>query len=230
MRVLPHPLAVVLPNDLIGNVVVNQDQVEIAHTEQHIAFSAKTVDIPIQNGGYLVRLHFAEIAQNGAGKRLFDVNIEGGNKELANFDIFKEAGGMNRAIVREFDAQVTDGTMNIQFIRQLENAKISAIEILPVSGGTPAADKAAPAAPNALNATASQSGVALDWADNPEPDVAGYEVYRGDAAGGPFARLNGATLAVGSQYNDATAQMGSVGAVPRLLRSIPLRHRIRPRA
>lgn len=87
--------------------------------------------IPVVNGSYTVRLHFAELNKNGAGLRIFDVNIEGGAKELVNFDIFAQAGGIRKAIFRDFPVSVTDGNVTIDFIRQVENAKISAIEILP---------------------------------------------------------------------------------------------------
>jgi hypothetical protein len=95
-----------------------------------VAFS---YNIPVSNGSYLVRLHFAELNKNGEGLRVFDVNIEGGEKELTLFDIFKEAGGVGKAIVKEFNIDISDGALNIDFIRQVENAKISAIEVLPVS-------------------------------------------------------------------------------------------------
>ena len=39
---------------------------------------------------------------------------------------------MYRAIVREFPPTVTDGSATIEFIRQVENAKISGIEIIPI--------------------------------------------------------------------------------------------------
>jgi hypothetical protein len=91
---------------------------------------AFTYTIPVANGDYTVRLHFAELNKNGAGLRKFDVNIEGGTKELANFDIFVAAGGMNKAIYRDFPVTVSDGDIKIEFYRQVQNAKISAIEIL----------------------------------------------------------------------------------------------------
>ncbi|MDO1448406.1 malectin domain-containing carbohydrate-binding protein [Rhodocytophaga aerolata] len=94
---------------------------------------AFTYNVPVTNGNYLVRLHFVELNKNGQNLRVFDVNLEGGTKELVNFDIFKEAGGMLKAIVREFPVTITDRNVTIQFIRQIENAKVSAIEIIPVS-------------------------------------------------------------------------------------------------
>jgi hypothetical protein len=90
-------------------------------------------NVPVANGNYLVRLHFVELNKNGANLRKFDVNLEGGAKELTNFDIFLAAGGINKAIVREFPVTIADGNVTIDFIRQVENAKVSAIEILPVT-------------------------------------------------------------------------------------------------
>lgn len=115
-------------------------------------------DVPVGNGSYNVRLHFAELVHNGVGKRVFDVNVEGGAKELAGFDVFAEAGGMNRAIVREFPATVSDGKMDIDFIRQVENVRVSAIEILPVASPSPA-----PAA-SSLSLDASASTVKIGQA------------------------------------------------------------------
>lgn len=97
---------------------------------------AFTYTIPVVNGDYIVRLHFVELNKNGAGLRKFDVNIEGGSKELEDFDIFVEAGGMNKAIYRDFPISISDGDIKIEFYRQVQNAKISAIEILPVSAET----------------------------------------------------------------------------------------------
>jgi len=93
--------------------------------------------VPVPAGTYKTRLHFAEIVQNGVGKRVFDVNVEGGAKELEGFDVFRSAGGLNKAIVREFTHTVTDGKLSIEFIRQVENAKVSGIEIIPVPAPEP---------------------------------------------------------------------------------------------
>ena len=101
-----------------GGTPVGVGQVAFAYT------------IPVANGDYTVRLHFAELNKNGAGLRKFDVDIEGGAKELTGFDIFAEAGGMNKAIYRDFPVGITDGNIKIEFYRQVQNAKISAIEIL----------------------------------------------------------------------------------------------------
>ena len=91
---------------------------------------------PVANGTYKVNLHFAEIywgatggGEGEIGKRVFDVNIEGGAIELANFDIYQEAGAMT-ALVKTFTIPVTDGQLNIDFAVKTDQPKISAIEIV----------------------------------------------------------------------------------------------------
>jgi predicted phage tail protein len=46
-------------------------------------------------------------------------------------------------------------------------------------------DLTPPASPTNLTVTARSTGLAVNWADNTEPDLAGYIVYRSDSAGGP---------------------------------------------
>jgi fibronectin type 3 domain-containing protein len=67
------------------------------------------------------------------------------------------------------------------------------------AGATPAATP--PAAPTGLIATAGQDQVSLDWNDNSEPDLAGYNVYRSTTASGPYTKVNGSLVAV-SAYTD----------------------------
>jgi hypothetical protein len=87
--------------------------------------------VPVANGQYQVRLHFAELNKTRAGQRTFDVRLEN-TAVLSNFDIWSQAGGIDRAINRQFNVTVTDGSLTIDFIRRIENAKVSAIEIIPI--------------------------------------------------------------------------------------------------
>ena len=94
-------------------------------------------DIPVPAGTYLVKLHFAEIYWTNPGKRVFDVEVE--NKTwLTGFDIFAEAGHAT-AIVKELEIAVHDDTLNLDFIASVNNAKISAIEVVESSSPTNAA-------------------------------------------------------------------------------------------
>ena len=64
---------------------------------------------PGVNGTYQVRLYYAELNKTAVNTRTFDVRLE--NTTVAsNFDVFQQAGGIDRAIVRSYNATVTDGT------------------------------------------------------------------------------------------------------------------------
>ena len=82
-----------------------------------------------------MRLHFAEIFYNSAGQRRENIAVNG-QPVLTNFDIFSAAGGMNKAVVREFPDVAPDAKGNIVIHLTAtpdsrdQNAKISGIEIL----------------------------------------------------------------------------------------------------
>jgi len=67
---------------------------------------------------------------------------------------------------------------------------------------------APPAAPTGLAATAGNGQVSLNWSDNGEPDLAGYNIYRATAAGGPYTQINGALLTA-SDYLDSAVVNGT---------------------
>jgi len=91
-------------------------------------------DLP--NGEYFVTLKFAEIYYSSAASRSFDVVIEG-RTVLANFDIFQQAGGKNRAIDRTFPVTVNDGQLNIGFVPRVGAPKVNAIAVEMVPPPTP---------------------------------------------------------------------------------------------
>lgn len=64
-------------------------------------------------------------------------------------------------------------------------------------------DTAPPAAPSGLSATHDAGGVHLQWTANSEVDLAGYHVYRGLTASGPFTRIDPTVLPTNS-FLDAT--------------------------
>ncbi len=69
------------------------------------------------------------------------------------------------------------------------------------------ADRTAPASPQGLVATPAAAAITLDWADSREPDLVGYNVYRGTAPGGPYVRLTETRL-TRSTFVDASAAPG----------------------
>lgn len=100
--------------------------------------TAFTFTVPVPAGQYRVRLHFTELNKNGPGLRVFDVNLEGGAAELVDLDLYARTGGMGRVWVREFLVNSTDGDVSVAFVRKVENAKVSALEIIPTQGFPPA--------------------------------------------------------------------------------------------
>ncbi|XP_062094630.1 probable LRR receptor-like serine/threonine-protein kinase At1g07650 isoform X2 [Humulus lupulus] len=74
----------------------------------------------LANGPYTVKLHFAEIVLRdnrsyySVGSRMFDVYVQG-KLELKDFNIEKEAEGVDKDVIRKFKTTVTDKTLDIRF-------------------------------------------------------------------------------------------------------------------
>jgi ELWxxDGT repeat protein len=104
------------------------------HTYRWGTFS---YNIPVPAGNYSVVLHFAEPywgskAPGGAGSRKFNVDAEGSRK-LTEYDIFVNGGGAMQAVKATFTVKVTDGTLNLNFLKgTADNPVVSALEILPI--------------------------------------------------------------------------------------------------
>jgi oligosaccharide reducing-end xylanase len=65
-----------------------------------------------------------------------------------------------------------------------------------------------PSAPAGLTASAGNASVSLDWSDNGESDLAGYNVYRSTTPGSGYVRQNG-PLVTSSAYSDTTVVNGT---------------------
>lgn len=126
---------------------------------------------------YLVRLHFAETYWSSAGKRRFNVFING-TQVLTNFDIVAEAGAPNKAVIEEFTPTANpSGQIVIRFATVLDNAKCSGIEVvLP-----------RPTPPEHVCAVPGDSVVTLSWTASPNADS--YNVKRALASGGPYVNV-----------------------------------------
>jgi hypothetical protein len=116
--------------------IENTDLDYLYQTERWTEGEEFIYEIPVPgNGYYRVDLLFAEIFHgisnsNGVGARVFNVYAESALR-LINYDIFLEAGGPARAIIESLDSVlVSDGSLSLRFSSVVENAKISAIEIL----------------------------------------------------------------------------------------------------
>ena len=103
----------------------------------------------VPQGPYQVTLKFAEIFDGAAGQRLMNISING-TQVLANFDVFADAGGMNKADDKVFNNIAPNGSGQIVILVSSAagspdaNAKINAIQIVaqpatatPTSTATP---------------------------------------------------------------------------------------------
>ncbi|NJK28260.1 MAG: hypothetical protein HC925_06950 [Coleofasciculaceae cyanobacterium SM2_3_26] len=95
-------------------------------------------DTPVP-GLYEVRLYFGN-GFNGtkdAGKRVFDVAIEGNVlANLDNIDLSRQFGHLVGGAIANV-VEVTDGTLNINFLHGVENPLVNGIEIIQLGSGTP---------------------------------------------------------------------------------------------
>ena len=89
-----------------GGTFHNDAKISIANTKdaglyrsQHFGMDSFSCRVP--NGKYLAKLHFAETYGRirGAGWRVFSFNVQG--REFKGFDVWKKAGGANRAVHRD---------------------------------------------------------------------------------------------------------------------------------
>ena len=98
---------------------------------EHYGMSSFACKIP--NGNYVAKLYFAETFEGvtGAGQRVFSFNVQG--HEFKDFDVWVKAGGPNRAYIETVPVTVTNGVFRIDFITNIENPEINAIEIIPQS-------------------------------------------------------------------------------------------------
>jgi hypothetical protein len=99
-------------------------------TEMQWSFSAQ------QGATYEVRLYFAEIFLDSSnvdaqGPRTFDVVVEGETK-LDDYNLYEQYGH-DYGVVESYQVTPSDGSIDVEFLHEQENPKISAIEVVKVS-------------------------------------------------------------------------------------------------
>ncbi|PWA44506.1 LRR domain-containing protein [Artemisia annua] len=99
--------------------VDNTRDPELFRTSRKSPGSLRYYGLGLQNGPYTISLFFAETVFNrtrntwqGHGRRVFDIYIQG-NRRQRDFDISKEAGGIARALVKDFSVTVTQNHLEI---------------------------------------------------------------------------------------------------------------------
>ncbi len=119
-----------------GGDVIERPGLDIANTTDAVIYQSEHYGMDLfswklPNGKYQVKLHFAETYEGigGPGERVFSFNVQG--HEFKDFDVWKVAGGPQRAYVVTVEAEVMDGQLQIKFISNIENPQINGIEIIP---------------------------------------------------------------------------------------------------
>jgi hypothetical protein len=103
------------------------------HVYELERYSMDAYKFTVPNGKYTVRLHFCETFEGitAAAQRVFSVSIAG-REVLKDLDIFKEAGGSLKPLVKEFKGvSVENGQLVIGFTPNIQNPEINGIEIAP---------------------------------------------------------------------------------------------------
>src|SRR5208283_3646650 len=143
-----------------------QDDV-LYQTERFGNFS---YNIPVANGNYTVTLKVAEIYWNAAGKRIFNVSMQG-QQVISNLDIFAKAG-KNAAYDVSIPVTVTNGMLNINFTPVIDNAKVSAIEVTPTNAASTSGSGSTSSPRSSSTSTSSSSSVsAASSPDTTPPSV-----------------------------------------------------------
>lgn len=162
---------------LTGNSQTQHNKIRIARTVDDSLYQAERYganfgySIPVPNGVYTVTLHFAEMFWEKRNKRVFDVNVEGGDPEVWDLDIFDEVGDITPLKQVLEEVTVSDGKMDIQLSASDDVATLSAIEIVP--------DEAAQAPSSVNNPTNTQQAIRINCGSD-QPLSVGGMVFAAD--------------------------------------------------
>ncbi|KAI4333479.1 hypothetical protein L6164_018285 [Bauhinia variegata] len=114
-------------NSLFKNIYTRSNESRLSMNNSELYMNARVsansltyYGYCLRNGNYTVKLHFAEIiftddkTYSSLGRRIFDIYIQR-KLVLKDFNIAKEAGGVHKAVVKNFTAVVTSGNLEIRF-------------------------------------------------------------------------------------------------------------------
>jgi hypothetical protein len=117
----------------VGGQTSDFKDVHFADTEDSVLYQTVRYNMSLYrlvapNGAYKVTLKFCEPHFDASGKRVFTVKLQG-KKVLDRLDIFTIAG-KNIALDYTFDeVAVTNGWLDIEFVRQIENPLMAALVV-----------------------------------------------------------------------------------------------------
>jgi endoglucanase len=151
-----------------------------------------------------------------AGNSMVSLNWNDNNEsDLAGYNIYRSITSgsayskLNSSIVTTSDYidYDVDGYVTYYYIVTAVDVYINESNDSSEVSATPT-DTIPPSAPTNLTATAGNGMVSLNWNDNTEFDLAGYNIYRSTTSGGGYSKLNGPILST-SDYIDNSVVNGT---------------------
>jgi fibronectin type 3 domain-containing protein/regulation of enolase protein 1 (concanavalin A-like superfamily) len=154
------------------------------------------------------------LAATGAGLNLsWTGNTEG---NLAGYNVYRSTSSngtftkVNAALVTTNSYSDTSALTGTTYYYQVRAVDVHGTEgANATTSGTRTSDTVPPAMPSNPTSVGSTGSIALNWLNNIEADLAGYNVYRASAPDGPFIKLNGSVL-TSSDYTDLSAPVAAI--------------------
>lgn len=185
--------------------------VDTASTPNESAYSNQASGMPGDTQSPAIPTGLSAVAGNQQVTLAWSPNSD---SDLASYNVYRRSGGGTYSLIASvatspsptyLDSGLSNGTTYEYVISAVDIAGNESGQSDPASA-TPR-DAVAPSAPTGLTATADSGQIALDWNDNGEPDLAGYNVYRSPTSGSGYTQLNG-SLVTSSSFTDTTVVGG----------------------
>ena len=87
--------------------------------------------IPVRNGLWSIQLLFAELVYTAAGKRTFDVTVNG-TVVSASYDVVGRSSAARVALVQGLMAEVKNGYLEIRFKSGVSSAILNGLQLIPI--------------------------------------------------------------------------------------------------
>jgi hypothetical protein len=117
----------------VGGLFATFADREIADTQQDavyqtVRYKMSAYRFPVANAVYRITLQFCEPAHNAAGKRVFDVKLQG-RTVVEDLDIFARVGRDRALDLKVDDVTVTNGWLDIEFVAKVEFPSLAGLVI-----------------------------------------------------------------------------------------------------
>lgn len=183
---------------------------DVLYGQEAVNMSSYSVDVPYA-GTYRVTLPMSETFYHAAGKRVFNVSVEG-KRVLTNVDIYRTVGG-DAAYTPSFTVKDTDGRLDLAFENVVDHAHVSGVQVEYLPGASTAADPS-PTTTTPVpssSATASPSPTPSTPAPAPAVKFAPNNIFHRDISAAPTASNSAAMVA--NLTKQVTDHWGGIAAV-----------------